>query len=1386
MKEKFSALALIALSVVRVSAADGNMIGQMTQNEGLIAVPAPKEVKIDGDLGEWDLSGQIWSFADYETRDQYSVKSAAMWDKDNLYLSFLWKDPMPMNSTVDPDVNPELGWRADAVECRIKAGEKPMWLTCWWYKDRPCALRCYWTSPTSDKNTENKLYKGTPGSAELGDGMESFYKLLPTKDGFVHELKIPWAVLTRGNGLPRLRGAKPRHDVVGMFQLGLEFKWGGVNGFDWPMHRFTDNMSKGNTSREFYWRKVEAWGDVTLSDTRVKEPRTYVYKVARPEGTIPVRAEIPADAKTFTLVIENKDGKRIRNLAGGFDVAAYRVNDKPVGRTVPVSRGSAGTPRPTTVEVMWDGLDDFGRLVPPGEYRVRGLTHKGLTPKFVMCLYNPGTPAWGTPDGKGGWGADHARVKCVAQSGDGIMLSSGFVEGGSGVWRMGADGKKAWSDIRGVQCMTANDTYVFTVPTHWYTKEESIYRYDAKTGQCVPFMLNGKARPNELPIREIAGVAELKNLNPVKDLGGIKPADLVAREKSTNPKVMALAAGPETFLIALADGLVIEANQETGEKVAEYKLDYDWTRLAEDTVFAPLAFDGKTIYYYHKGVLRAFGLPRRAAAHNDAAGRGVVRDIATSVPVEQPSAITLGADGSIYIADCGADMQVKRFRLPRRAAARNDEVLKAELIQTYGRKGGRARTGVFDKEAMRMMSGVAVDARGNVWVVEFSDFPRRVSVWQPDGTLRRDYIGNTGYAGVGVVLHDTDPARAFVGPNEISFDEKAHTYEMKNVLVNPAPGELTVGMNVCDNNSGHVFRSSASGKTREYFFRNQRLYMKGDTGAWRAVACILEVGKLQGLFLDRHDNVVVRHPHGEFEGLNPYDLVFWCDANKDGLIQRAECDILASNFPYELNRKYWKRPRYMTGWGQRLDPGDMAMYLTERTASKRLKASPESFTDDGVPKWTAQAIQVISRLPECGTRDMVPVPGEDTLVTFARLGKKDFLMGLTKDGREKWAYPDPYNCVHGSHAAPMPRPGMLIGSLKILGFLKDCGDAENVFLIRGNLGQDFYVTTDGLFVDQMFRDCRLPSQVPPKNEAELRAMPFNLFSMGGEPFNGSIAKHADGVVRMVCGAPAREAASLVRIDGLDTIRRFTGGTFTVGAVDLAKADAANIARAGENKAKPYTVERAAGAVDWSKVKPMRLEIDGQVAKGVCRLVYDDANLRARFEIANDASPWVNGGKDKTRMFKTGDCVDLCLSPTANAKNDAAEGDLRVVVSPFGGRAVAMLMRKVWSKAARGEQVRYQSPVRAFEMAQVKELAAPTVTTKGATTIVELALPWAELGVSPKSGLKLRGDAGMILSDPTGTFNTARVYHSNKNTNLVNDLPGEADLYPSRWTDFILK
>jgi len=51
----------------------------------------------------------------------------------------------------------------------------------------------------------------------------------------------------------------------------------------------------------------------------------------------------------------------------------------------------------------WDGTDDNGNLVEPGEYRWRGLYRDELDVLYQFTYGNPGNPPWRTEDGRGGW-----------------------------------------------------------------------------------------------------------------------------------------------------------------------------------------------------------------------------------------------------------------------------------------------------------------------------------------------------------------------------------------------------------------------------------------------------------------------------------------------------------------------------------------------------------------------------------------------------------------------------------------------------------------------------------------------------------------------------------------------------------------------------------------------------------------------------------------------------------------------------------------------------------------------------------------------------------------------------------------------------------------------
>jgi hypothetical protein len=297
------------------------------------------------------------------------------------------------------------------------------------------------------------------------------------------------------------------------------------------------------------------------------------------------------------------------------------------------------------------------------------------------------------------------------------------------------------------------------------------------------------------------------------------------------------------------------------------------------------------------------------------------------------------------------------------------------------------------------------------------------------------------------------------------------------------------------------------------------------------------------------------------------------------------------------------------------------------------------------------------------------------------------------------------------------------------------------------------------------------------------------FSEGGEPFSGWFGKQRDGKVRMLTSM-ARTAAMIVHITGLDTVERFAPVSVALDQPTLAKAIADNAARkAAAAGPKAYTILRTerpptidGKAADWETVPMLLIEREGSPNKAKARLAYDSRNLYALFEV-QDPSPWLNEGKDPTRLFKTGDAVDMQIGK-GDAK-DPAPGDQRIVFGRTSKGTVAVLMRPVEKGAPEELHHVYSSPVgdKAFDRVEVlKDVPAKVVTTGSGYTL-EAAVPLNAIGLKVRSDESLHGDLGVISSDAAGTVNVARTYWSNRQTNLVNDLPLEAWFSPAKWGTF---
>lgn len=1306
-----------------------NMIGRQSQNEGILVLPAPPEVTIDGQLDEWDLTGRIWVFADTSVRNRYSAEVAAMWDQEALYVAVKWRDPTPMHSTVDPDFNPESGWKADSVQLRVRTADQTSWLTTWYFtpKKMPVLHIARWkVMNNARKGQEKTVLRAEPGGTELGQGAHMAYRKDVDGKGYVQEMRLPWRLIYR----------TPPQMVAGeTLRIGMEFLWGDPTGNTWPIHRYADNMAPGHTSRQFYWTAYKAWGEAKLVAAGQVPTREYVSEAGRVEGTVPLRLTLPKSAAAFTVVLENAAGERVRTVGADLDPVDYTVAEEGDRRVV---------------EVKWDCLRDvrkyLGRaqnfrpvyeLVKEGAYRVRGLYHEGLGVEYEMCFYNPGIPPWRVQSGDGGWGADHAAPLCVARAGDWVAVSWPGAEGGSGIIGIDETGRKRWGEKRGGKVLAANATHVYAIQGSWHKKEESLIRLGVRDGSYQPFVVDGKELPFELPTAHFFDGAALGH-------------------------VVDMDATDTELAFATSDGAVVLVDLASATTTATLTVGEGLSRVAHTPQGDLIAIVGDTV---------------QEVGRSPASGVRAVACPGLGLPID----IAVDEAGNLAVADMGPDKQVKVYA-------------DGKLLYACGIRGGRPLRGRWVPQGLLKMSSIDFDKDGQLWVVEHWDYPRRVSVWGRDGKLVRDYLGNTGYAGSGAYIHDQDPTLGYVGPLEFELDKKSRSWALQEILWVP-DSEAGEGFRVPDRS--HVLpqrlRTAVSGQMREYLYCHdprsncgQVVFMKRRDG-WKPVAAICLVGHLNAGF--SHRGVIERMPEGEFADLNPQDGLYWNDTNKDGKVQRAECEVVKTEHPGKLDdSRHRGRPALSlgNGWGGRIGK-DLVFYTDGLT-----RHAPVGFDDEGAPRYAPEGSTPVG-VKERG--DLVPVCEEDLLLCLSWLGYAGptrFLGIDAKAGEERWYYPNPYPGVHGSHRSTMPEPGLLIGPLKIMGVADLGGAVGRILMLRGNLGQDFLFTTDGLFVGTLFQDGRLPAMKLPPKEEQLVGMPMGGFSEGGEPFNGWFGRQDDGVVRLTTGM-ARQACMILQVKGLETVRRFDGPLVTLDAALLAQAAADNRERMAASALKKRGVIKHLTAPpvldgkldEWKQVSGLRLERPGSPERASVHLAWDDQALYVAFSV-RDESTWKNEGKDHTRLFKTGDAVDvqLALGGDSNPKRrQPVVGDLRLVISQLNGKPAVVLMAPVAPEAAKALRTRYHSPVmdKVFDRVEVLADARLEVAIKpGDRYTGEVAIPWAALGLAPKKGLSLRGDVGLISSDAGGAINVARTYWANEQTNLVNDLPSEAWLYPNSW------
>jgi len=513
----------------------------------------------------------------------------------------------------------------------------------------------------------------------------------------------------------------------------------------------------------------------------------------------------------------------------------------------------------------------------------------------------------------------------------------------------------------------------------------------------------------------------------------------------------------------------------------------------------------------------------------------------------------------------------------------------------------------------------------------------------------------------------------------------------------------------------------------------------------------------------------------------------WSDRNDDGV---AQADELVTGSPW-TGWKEWKYPVGTAGYfgSYWLDENFNLYGLAGESYGGWGGRGPfvtriplQGWTPGGAPIWNIGAQTVLGQ-PALPSGRCLYLPAEGRVV----VGEP--LTCLADDGRVLWTYKDQWPGVHASHWAPLPdRDDVLIGTLGCIGRAKTA--LGTVFAMHSNMGRLYLMTMDGLFVASVFQDCRLGGDSWP-NEAKSGAS-LDRVTMGSEWFGGHFFRATDrasakgGAYYLIAGFTAY---NLIRLDGFDTLQAIAGDGIRVTEADVRAAEKQaqrRLAQAAEERA--LTISRlSAPPVFGGQLADFSTNHVVAWGSGPYRiraaLAVDATNLYLGYDVAGDDNPMVNAGKDVQQLFTTGDSVDLQLGTDPSAatnRMEAAVGDLRLLLSVFEGRPVAVLYR--WKVRGERHPVTFTCPWRSHTVDCVDVLSEAQIhiARRPGGYVIETAVPLAALGFAPAGGRSYPIDLGVIFSDAKGDNRAARIYWSNPATGLTADVPGEIMATPNLW------
>lgn len=985
------------------------------------AVPVPPggAPVIDGDLTDWDLSAAEDVWIANETADRFNASIAAMYDDDMLYFAARVRLPgRPLRNPHSP-IDPF--WRGDCLHFRFVTDPD------FGYPVSPADLG------SSPQVIHLSAWKDTLGGRDYlhmqkgitfkeGTSVNPSGSEIMIREGsgeYVMEMRIPWSALGAVDG-------KKPFGTGGKMTFVAEVLWDHTTLRTAAIYRKPPGV--------FAFKNSAEWGQLEFSPSGNLAPRHagmdgYLKRLAADgaeDQGVPIRLTLQQPAKV-SLNILDQSGAVLREIAGG-------------------------EPRQAGEHTWhWDGLDQWGEPLAPGNYRWAAYLSPGLTAKWMGSVGSSGSPPYPTEDGTGGWGGDHGDPVDVAADESGFYFLWMLAEEGAALVKTDFEGKVIWRRTPFVgggfgpfHHVASNGQYVFFT---FGTRPSSLGRMDAKTGKLLtwpdgnPLLPLSDAEPIQGPARAFPFEPE--------STGGLAASErelFVSVPSENRIRILDASTGGDIRLIELPSPRGIALDGE-GDLYA--------ISVNSDAPAAVLRFTG------------AAGAPR----------------IVVGADLVSPWDVAVDAAGGIHVTDAGSSQQVKVF-----SAA-------GAPVRVLGKAGGRPWAGKYDTESFLNPAGISADPRGGILVAE-SSLPKPISRFDAqDGRLLQRWFGGTAYAPTNI----PDPE-----------DPRLNYYSLASQLKTLAAGGFARARIPQEGGTGFPDAYwnlpnagyPAAGSLLDTMSMPE--IMIADNGRKYLVSDISSATQCHGIAEIRGDTIVpVAHARVALQPKGRSAIEFWRDANGDHQIQEDELTRLESVKGEAL-------AEIATAAGSMWMASNGDLFFTTQE-NRILKVPSLGFAENGVPLWDLSAAfyavpsvlaRAGERLPTHWREGLLGIRADNTgniytcfnaVVPYASEAltrtMQEGIGHTSRSNAVKFAKFDPQGnllWMTGRKARGAAKPGEMYHFWVLAGLVNDryvAGGSE--------WGQIYFYTHDGFFVDALMNDPSLGGEAGP-------------YTFGGETFSGRV------------------------------------------------------------------------------------------------------------------------------------------------------------------------------------------------------------------------------------------------------------------------------------------